>query len=53
MLRRGQVEVTPAVNPVYVTENEDTTHVWNDYGARALFGLNSRISLRPARRADR
>lgn len=45
MLRRGEVEITPAVSPVYLTENEDTTHVWNDYGVRALFGISSRINL--------
>lgn len=45
MLRPGQVEVTPAVSPVYVTENEDTTHAWNDYGVRALFGIGSRLNI--------
>lgn len=45
MLRPGQVEVTPAVSPVYVIENGDTTHVWNDFGVRALFGLSDRVNI--------
>jgi hypothetical protein len=45
MLQRGQVEVTPAVNPVYVSENEDTTHVANDFSVRALFGISNRLNV--------
>ncbi len=45
MLRPAQVEVTPAVSPVYVSENRDTTHVWNDYGVRAMFGVSDRLNV--------
>lgn len=45
MLRPGQFEVTPAVSPAYVSEDGDTTHVWNDYGVRALFGVSSRLNF--------
>ena len=45
MLRRGQVEVTPAVNPVFVTERGQTEHEWTDVGARAQFGISNRVDF--------
>ena len=45
MLRRGEVEVTPAVSPAFVTANDDTAHVWTDFGARAMFGVSNRFNF--------
>ena len=45
MLQRGQVEVTPAVNPVFVTERGQTEHEWTDIGARAQFGISNRLNV--------
>ena len=41
----GQVEVTPAVNPVFVTERGQTEHEWTDIGARAQFGISNRLNV--------
>lgn len=45
MLRPGQVEVTPSMNPVFISENEDTTHLYNDFGIRAEIGVTNRVSF--------
>jgi hypothetical protein len=45
MLRPGQVEITPAVNAVGITENGDSTHTYNEYGARLLFGVGPRVNV--------
>lgn len=45
MLRRGQVEVTPAINPVFVTERGQTEHEWTDVGARTQFGISNRVNF--------
>lgn len=45
MLRPGQVEITPAVNPAFLTEDGDTAHVWNDFGIRAQFGVTDRVNI--------
>ena len=45
MLRPGQVEVTPTVSPVFLSEDGDTTHISNEFGARASVGVTSRVNV--------
>ena len=45
MLKARQVEVTPSINPGFVSTNGETAHVWNDYGLRAQVGLTDRINV--------
>jgi hypothetical protein len=45
MLQPGQMEVTPSVNPTFVSALGETEHGWNDFGVRMQAGLSNRVGL--------